>query len=230
MVVGLGHEPHAVGDPHARGLRGDGPVEDLGVGAVRVLLEEVMFHRPEGVPAELLAGQGLLEGVLVRAVLTLLVPWAGHRDLIEQGKLHQVSLVSAGARPRTRWARTKARTASWSWRSTTTDGMTAKLSMRRTIHSAAWRRSRPARTSPRSSASASRGSQNSTHRSTSPSMRAVSSVAKSDSSSAGNRVGSRRATMNTAASATWLANVGQRSTLAVLAATNRSAARSRTAS
>ena len=61
VVVGLGHEPHAVAEPDALGLRGDRAVEHLGVRAVRVLLEEVVLDGPEGVPAELLAGDRLLD-------------------------------------------------------------------------------------------------------------------------------------------------------------------------
>ena len=61
VVVRLRHEPHAVAEPHALGLRGDGAVEHLGVRAVRVLLEEVVLDGPERVPAVPLAGDRLLD-------------------------------------------------------------------------------------------------------------------------------------------------------------------------
>ena len=51
MVVGLGHEAHAVAEADALGARRDGAVEHLGVRAVRVLLQEVVLDGPEGVPA-----------------------------------------------------------------------------------------------------------------------------------------------------------------------------------
>ena len=95
VVVGLGHEPHAVAESDALGPRGDGPVEHLGVGAVRVLLQEVVLHRPEGVPPVLVPGDRLLERVLVGAVLAVGVPRLGHRDLVEQGEFHRMSLLGS---------------------------------------------------------------------------------------------------------------------------------------
>ena len=65
VVVGLGHQAHAVAEADVLGAGRDGAVEDLGVRAVGVLLQEVVLDRPEGVPAEAVAGDGLLERVLV---------------------------------------------------------------------------------------------------------------------------------------------------------------------
>ena len=89
VVVRLGHEPHAVAEAHALGLRGDGAVEHLGVGAVRVLLEEVVLDGPERVPPEPLAGHRLLERVLVGEPLAVGVPRPGDGDLVEQGEAHE---------------------------------------------------------------------------------------------------------------------------------------------
>ena len=53
MVVGARAEAHAVANANVLGARGDCTVEHLGIRAVRVLLEEVVLHRPEGVEAQL---------------------------------------------------------------------------------------------------------------------------------------------------------------------------------
>ena len=90
VVVRLGHEPDAVAEPDALGTRRDGAVEHLGVRAVRVLLQEVVLDGPEGVPAEAVAGDGLLKCVLVGDELAVGLPWSGHGDLIEQRELHGV--------------------------------------------------------------------------------------------------------------------------------------------
>ena len=88
VVVRLRHEPHAEAEPHPLGLRGDGAVEHLGVGAVRVLLEEVVLHRPERVPAVAFAGQRLLDRVLVGEAFGVGTPRPGDGDLVEQGEAH----------------------------------------------------------------------------------------------------------------------------------------------
>ena len=88
VVVRLGHEADAVAEADVLGPRCDGAVEDLGVRAVRVLLQEVVLDGPEGVPAELVAGDGLLQRVLVRDELAVLLPGAGDGDLVEQRELH----------------------------------------------------------------------------------------------------------------------------------------------
>ena len=66
----------------------DRAVEHLGVGAVRVLLEEVVLDRPHAVPAELVGEDRLLEGVVERLALAVGVPRSGDRDLVEQRELH----------------------------------------------------------------------------------------------------------------------------------------------
>ena len=88
VVVGPGHEADAVAEPDVLGPRGDGAVEDLGVRAVRVLLQEVVLDGPEGVPAVLVAGDGLLQRVLVGDELAVLLPRTGDGDLVEQRELH----------------------------------------------------------------------------------------------------------------------------------------------
>ena len=90
VVVGLGHEAHAVAEADALGPRRDGAVEHLGVRAVRVLLQEVVLDRPEGVPAEAVARDRLLQGVLVGDELAVGLPGAGDGDLVEQRELHGV--------------------------------------------------------------------------------------------------------------------------------------------
>jgi hypothetical protein len=55
VVVGPRQQAHAVAEPQLRGLGGDVPVQDLGIRAVRELLEEVVLHRPQAVEARLLA-------------------------------------------------------------------------------------------------------------------------------------------------------------------------------
>ncbi len=62
---------------------------------MRVLLEEVVLDRPERVEARGLAGDRLLECVLVREVLVVWPPRASDRDLVEQCKFHaaQTSLT-----------------------------------------------------------------------------------------------------------------------------------------
>ena len=90
VVVGLGHEAHAVAEPDALGARRDGAVEHLGVRAVRVLLQEVVLDRPEGVPAEAVAGDGLFERVAVGDELAVGLPGTRDGDLVEQGELHGV--------------------------------------------------------------------------------------------------------------------------------------------
>src|SRR5207237_5142277 len=89
VVVRTGHEADAVPDADALGARCDGAVEDLGVRAVGVLGEEVMLDCPEGIPAEAITGDGLLDRVLIGPQLALLVPRAGDGDLVEEGEAHR---------------------------------------------------------------------------------------------------------------------------------------------
>src|SRR5207249_7121395 len=88
VVVRLRHQPHAVADPQVLGLGRDGAIEDLGVRAVRVLLEEVVLHRPEAVEPDPVAEHRLLERVLVGPVLASVRPRPGDRDLVEQREPH----------------------------------------------------------------------------------------------------------------------------------------------
>ena len=85
---------------------GDGAVEHLGVRAVRVLLEEVVLDRPEGVPAEAVAGDRLLERVAVGDELAVRLPRARDRDLVEQRELHGVGSPGRTASPGAARART----------------------------------------------------------------------------------------------------------------------------
>ena len=90
VVVRLGEQAHAVAEAHRGSLRRDRAVEHLGVGAVRVLLEEVVLDGPEGMEPGLLTEDGLLERVLVRGVLLAVREGLRHRDLVEQRELHTV--------------------------------------------------------------------------------------------------------------------------------------------
>ena len=89
VVVRPRQQAHAVAEPQPRRLGGDVPVEDLGVRAVRELLEEVVLDRPQAVEARLLAEHGLLDDVLVRLVLAVAAPRPRDRDLVEQCQLHR---------------------------------------------------------------------------------------------------------------------------------------------
>jgi hypothetical protein len=88
VVIGRRQQPHAVADPDATGARRDRAIEDLGIGAVGVLLEEVVLDRPKGMKADVVAEHRLLDHVFVRLVFLLLVPRPSHGNLIEQGELH----------------------------------------------------------------------------------------------------------------------------------------------
>ena len=63
---------------------------------MRVLLEEVVLDGPERVEAGLLAGDRLLERVLVGDVLAVGIPRAGDGNLVEQGELHAGSFCGGG--------------------------------------------------------------------------------------------------------------------------------------
>ena len=90
----------------------DGAVEHLGVRAVRVLLEEVVLHRPERVEATWSPSDRLLERVLVRGCSLVGVPRASHRDLVEQGEPHGHPLYQDTDRSEDqRWARLDGRVA-----------------------------------------------------------------------------------------------------------------------
>src|SRR5260370_11332086 len=88
VVGGLGPQPHSVAETYDLRAGGDGPVEDLGVRAVRVLLEEVVLDGPEGVEADLVAEDRLFERVLVGLMLLVGEPGLRHGDLVEQRELH----------------------------------------------------------------------------------------------------------------------------------------------
>ena len=106
MVVGLGHQAHAVAEPDALGPRRDGAVEHLGIRAVRVLLEEVVLDRPEGMPAEAVAGDRLFERVLVGDELAVLAPRAGAPGSRRTGRTSWRGLPLADGHPGTSRART----------------------------------------------------------------------------------------------------------------------------
>src|SRR5260370_39954064 len=96
VVGGLGPQPHSVAETYDLRAGGDGPVEDLGVRAVRVLLEEVVLDGPEGVEADLVAEDGLLDRVLVGPVLAVAIPRASDGDLVEERELHGRRDVDSG--------------------------------------------------------------------------------------------------------------------------------------
>ena len=68
-LYGFGQQADAVADAQVLGHRRDVAVQHLGVGAVRVLVEEVVLDRPEGVKAHPVAELHLLDRVAVRLVL-----------------------------------------------------------------------------------------------------------------------------------------------------------------
>ena len=88
VVVGLGHEPHPVAQPQVLGDRGQMAVEDLGVGAVRELLQEVVLHGPHRMETHPVAQPDLLDHLLVGLLLAAVRPGSGHRDLVEHGEFH----------------------------------------------------------------------------------------------------------------------------------------------
>ena len=91
-VIELGHaDDDAVPHPDLlrdHGARGE---EELGRGAVGILLEEVVLHRPHLVEAQLVGQLHLLQRVVVDGALRLPRPRAGHRQLVEEAELHCVS-------------------------------------------------------------------------------------------------------------------------------------------
>ena len=90
-VVELGDADHdAVPDADVLGLHGAGGEEQLGRGAVRVLLEEVVLDRPHLVEAQLVGQAHLLERVHVDRALALAVPGTGHGQLVEDAELHRL--------------------------------------------------------------------------------------------------------------------------------------------
>jgi hypothetical protein len=64
---------------------------------VRVLLEEVVLHGPEGMEAELVGAHRLLQHVLVGPVLLLAAEGPGDRNLVEERELHGVLPCAGGA-------------------------------------------------------------------------------------------------------------------------------------
>src|SRR5262245_39416296 len=104
MIVWFGHQAHAVAEANATGAAGDGAVQHFRIGAMREFRQEVMLDGPHRIPTETLAGDGLLERILVGAMLTVTVPGRGNRNLIEQSELHRgrspcVEWVTCHARP-----------------------------------------------------------------------------------------------------------------------------------
>jgi hypothetical protein len=88
-MVELRHADHdAVADLDALGQHGAGGQEQLGRGAVRVFLEEVMLDRPDMVEAQLVGQLHLLEAVVVDRALGLARPRPRDRNLVEKAELH----------------------------------------------------------------------------------------------------------------------------------------------
>ena len=108
VVVGLRHQADTEAEAHPLRLRGDGAVEHLGVRAVRVLLEEVVLHRPERIPAVAFTGQRLLDRVLVREALGVGTPRSGDGDLVEQGEAHGAR-CTGHERSEDQWVESRAR-------------------------------------------------------------------------------------------------------------------------
>src|SRR5262249_3042528 len=65
-----------------------GHEEHLGRGGVRELGQEVMLHLPDGVVAELVGEDDLLERLVVAAVLAALVVRLRHLELVEEVEFH----------------------------------------------------------------------------------------------------------------------------------------------
>ena len=88
-VVHLGHAHHgAVADADALGLHRDRGEHQLGRGAVRVLLQEVVLDGPHPVEAELVGESGLREGVIEDTLLDAVGEGPRHRHLEEDPELH----------------------------------------------------------------------------------------------------------------------------------------------
>ena len=83
-----GQQPHAVSDPDILGALTDRAVEDLGRGAVRVFLEEVMLDFPDVVDADAIGEFNLGEGLPVDIVFAERVPRARRLHLVQHAKLH----------------------------------------------------------------------------------------------------------------------------------------------
>jgi hypothetical protein len=91
-VVELGDADHdAVPDPDALGLHRARRQENLGCGAMGILFEKMVLHRPHVVKPELVGEANLLEGVLVDLVLGLGRPGPRHGQLVEDPELHSSS-------------------------------------------------------------------------------------------------------------------------------------------
>ena len=89
-VVHLGHAHHCtVAHPDALRLRRDGREEHLRRRAVRVLLQEVMLHRPDVVEPQLVGYPALFERVVVRQPLIRPAERPRHRQLVEDPELHR---------------------------------------------------------------------------------------------------------------------------------------------
>ena len=77
-----------VADADALGLHRAGGEEEVGRGAVRVLLEEVVLDRPDVVEAQFVGEAHLLQRVLVGLSFRVARPGAGDRELHEQAEFH----------------------------------------------------------------------------------------------------------------------------------------------
>ena len=95
MVVGLGHEPDPVAETDSFGPCGDRAVEDLRIGTVGVLVEKVMLNGPDRIPPEPLAGDGLLDDVLVGAVLGVRFPRTRERGSRRKERISRCVLLAS---------------------------------------------------------------------------------------------------------------------------------------
>src|SRR6266851_10117458 len=103
-MVELRHADHdAVADPDALGQHRAGGQEQLGRGAVRVFLEEVVLDGPDMIEAQLVGQLHLLEAVVVNRALGLARPRPRDRNLVEKAELHTMPPQSQpSSRPRPR--------------------------------------------------------------------------------------------------------------------------------
>jgi hypothetical protein len=86
-----------VADADALGALADRREEDLGRGGVAVFGEEVVFHCPDAVKADLVSERDLFERLVIDARLPAIGPRLRELQLVEQPKLHD--RCSARGRP-----------------------------------------------------------------------------------------------------------------------------------
>lgn len=78
----------AVAEAHAFGALAGGGEEDLGGAGMRILLQEMMLHFPDGVEAQTIGEPDLFERVAERFLLGAFGPRARHLVLVEESEAH----------------------------------------------------------------------------------------------------------------------------------------------